>query len=131
LTFFIVPAESIGEESDELEHFGLDAGGPGDFVEVHLGGGAEVEEREKQSADEEEGVDREGGVADGLEEELALHHAAEVGVVRILEDDDARVTQNHPDHAQEAQPVDRRQRVATHTLHQTHSKICFSFDFKK
>lgn len=125
--FFSVPAESICEESNELQHFGLDAGGPGDFIEVHLGGGAEIEEREQQTADEEKGVDREGGVADGLEEKLALHHAAEVGVVRVLEDDDARVAQDHPDHAQEAQTVDWRQRVTTHTLHYAHKLINLSF----
>ena len=44
------PSKSVGQKSEHLKGLGLKSRGARDDVQVHLRRGAEVEEREQQSA---------------------------------------------------------------------------------
>lgn len=69
-----------------------------ELFELSLGICSEVDERHQEPADEEESVDAESSICDGLEEELLLDDFSQFGVVGILEGDDASVTKNDPSH---------------------------------
>lgn len=106
------PDEAVHDQAEEVECAGRDfADALRQLLQVALGVGAEVDVRDEEAADEEEGVDAERPVRDGLEEELLLDHLAQLHVVRVLEDDDAGVAEDHPGHRERPQAVDGRNGV--------------------
>lgn len=109
------PAEPIQEEPDELEGAGDEAARAlRQPLQVSLGVGAEVQEAHEQTTHEEERVDAERAVRDGLEEESLLHHSAVLHVVGVLEDHYARVSEYHPGHRYRPEPVYGADGVSAH-----------------
>jgi len=107
--------ESIGDQTKEVcRASGEFIGSLAQFVQLALGIRAEVDVRDQEATDEEEGVHTEGPIGDGLEEEVLLHLLAHLHVVRVLEDHDARVSQDHPGHAEGSQTMDARYGIGTH-----------------
>lgn len=107
------PAKPVGQKAEELEEAGDEAARAlGQPIEIAHGVGSKVQETDEQAAHEEERVDAEGAVLDGLEEELLFDDLAVLHVVRVLEDDDARVAEDDPGHGEGAQAVDRADGVA-------------------
>ena len=91
--------KSISQEPDEFQSSSNEASSAlSKFIQVAIGICPEVEETDKKTSHEEEGVDAEGSVGDSLKEWILLDHSAELHVVRVLEDDDACVPQNYPSH---------------------------------
>ena len=117
-------AKPVREETQELEepsHESLRT--LGQSVQISLGVRSEVEEADEQAAHEEEGVDAEGAVLDRLEEEALLHDLAVLHVVRVLEDDDAGVAEDHPGHRDRPQTVNRADGVATYLALAYHPEV--------
>jgi len=66
--------ESIGNQSKEMCGASSEfIGSLAQFVQLALGIRAEVDVRDQEATDEEEGVHTEGPIGDGLEEEVLLH----------------------------------------------------------
>lgn len=64
--------------------------------------------------DEKECVHTVRSVRNGLEEKFLFDHFSQFHIVRVLEHNDARMTQNDPSHRNRTQSMDGRNRIATH-----------------
>jgi len=67
-------------------------------LQVSLSVGSEVQKAHKQAAHEEKCIDTKRSVCDSLEEEPLLYDFAIFHVIRILEDNDARMPEDDPCH---------------------------------
>lgn len=110
-------AESVHKKPDELQGARDEASRAlREPLQVTLGIGSEVQEAHEQTAHEEESVDAEGSVRDGLKEKPLLHHFTILHVVRILEKNDARVPKDNPGHRYRSEPVHCADGVSTHIV---------------
>lgn len=95
------PHEPVGHQAEEMGRAGGELiGALAQLVQLPLGVRPKVDVRDEEAADEEKSVHAERPVGDGLEKEVLLHLLAHLHVVRVLEDHDARVPQDHPGHAE-------------------------------
>lgn len=101
-------AEKVSSSSGEL------IGSLAQLVQLALGIRSEVNVRDQEATDEEEGVHTKRPIGDGLKEEVLLHLLAHLHVIGVLEDHDARVAQDDPGHAEGSQSMDARNGVRTH-----------------
>ena len=98
---------AVEKEPDELEGAGNEAPRAlGERLQVSLRVRPEEEEADEQPAHEEERVDAERAVGDGLEEKLPLDDLAVLHVVGELVGVDASVAQDHPRHRYRPETVD-------------------------
>lgn len=109
------PAESVHKKPDKLQGARDEASRAlCEPLQVTLCVGSEIQEAHEQTAHEEEGVDAESSVRDGLKEKSLLHHLAIFHVVRVFEENDARVPEDNPGHRYRPEPVHGADGVPTH-----------------
>lgn len=101
------------------------------LLELSFGIGSEVNERHQKPADEEESIDAESSVCDGLEEELLLDDLSQLGVVWIFERDDASVTKNDPSHRERSDPVNTADSVTANVAVANCVEIRFEGEWKQ
>lgn len=109
------PAESVHKKPDKLQGARDEASRTlCEPLQITLCVGSEVEEAHEQTTHEEEGIDAEGSVCNGLKKESLLHHLTILHVVRVLEEYDARVPEDDPGHRYRPEPVHGADSVPTH-----------------
>lgn len=110
-----IPYKPVHDQPKEVERAGRHLTDTlRQFLQLALGVRPEINVRHQKSAHEEKRIHTVRPICDRLEEEFFFHHLAQLHVIRILENDNARVAQNHPRHRDRAQSVNARNRIAAH-----------------